>query len=227
VDGVLGLNGTVAITEAAGFDFATGQNFAFATATGGIIGGVTGVTVNGVALTEASPDVWTGTIAGLDYTFTEATATLAVSGGVVITPVQAWRDLYFPTAGNDGTGIGADNADPDSDGVANLVEYATNTSPVAANASVVVQGTNAGRLTLTFPRIDDPSLRYTVEGRDDLVTGTWSSVTPAAANNPSFGFAGSTPGVTETQSETVIDSVLLSTQPRRFLRLSVDFVPAP
>jgi len=227
VDGVLGLNGTVAITEAAGFDFATGQNFAFATATGGIIGGVTGVTVNGVALTEASPDVWTGTIAGLDYTFTEATATLAVSGGVVITPVQAWRDLYFPTAGNDGTGIGADNADPDSDGVANLVEYATNTSPVAANASVVVQGTNAGRLTLTFPRIDDPSLRYTVEGRDDLVTGTWSSVTPAAANNPSFGFAGSTPGVTETQSETVIDSVLLSTQPKRFLRLSVDFVQAP
>jgi len=227
VDGVLGLNGTVAITEAAGFDFATGQNFAFATANGGIIGGVTGVTVNGVALTEASPDVWTGAIAGLDYTFTEATATLAVSGGVVITPVQAWRDLYFPTAGNAGTGIGADNADPDSDGVANLVEYATNTSPVAANVSPVVQGTNAGRLTLTFPRIDDPTLRYTVQGRDDLATGTWSTVTPAAANNPSFGFAGSTPGVTETQSETVIDSVLLSTQPKRFLRLSVDFIQAP
>ncbi len=227
VDGVLALGGTIAITEAPGFDFASGPSYTFATATGGITGTPTGVTVNGVALTESTPDVWTGTIAGLDYTFTEATATLAVSGGVVITPIQAWRDLYFPTEGNNGTGIGADNADADFDGIANLVEYATNTSPRAANVPVVVQGTNAGRLTLTFPRIDDPTLRYTVQGRDDLATGNWSGITPAAANNPSFGFVGSTPGVTETQSETVIDSVLLSTQPKRFLRLSVDFIPAP
>ncbi len=227
VDGVLALGGTIAITEAAGFDFATGQNFAFATATGGVTGSVTGVTVNGVALTEATPDVWTASIAGLDYTFTEATATLAVSGGVVITPIQAWRDLYFPTEGNDGTGIGANNADADADGIANLVEYATHTSPRAANVSPIVQGTNAGRLTLTFPRIDDPTLRYTVQGRDDLVSGTWAAVTPAAANNPSFGFVGSTPGVTESSSETVIDTVVIASQPKRFLHLSVDFVPAP
>jgi hypothetical protein len=50
------------------------------------------------------------------------------------------------------------------------------------------------------------------------------AITPAAANNPTFGFAGTPPGVTET----VIDSVLLSTRPKRFLHLSVDIVsPTP
>jgi autotransporter-associated beta strand protein len=225
VTGAIALNGSLAITEAAGFDFVTGQNFTFATAAGGVTTGLTGVTVNGVALAEATPDVWTASIGGLDYTFTESTATLAVSGGVVITPFQAWRDTYFPGAGNDGTGIGANAADPDGDGIANLVEYATNTSPIAATPSAVVQGTNAGRLTLTFPRIDDPALTYTVEGRNDLVTGSWLPITPAAGNNPTFGFAGANPAATETVSETVIDSVLISGQPKRFLRLSIEVTP--
>ena len=225
VAGALVLNGTLAITEAAGFDFATGQSITFAT--GAITPGLTGVNVSGVALTESAPDVWTGSIAGLNCTFTEATATLAVSGGAVITPLQTWRNTYFPAAGNDGTGIGANSADPDADGIANLVEYATHTSPISANGSPVVQGTSAGRLSLTFPRIDDPALRYTVESRDDLVSGAWVAITPAAANNPSFGFTGTISGVTETVSETVIDSVLIASQPKRFLRLSVDFTQSP
>lgn len=223
-DGSLVLDGNLAINPAAGFTFASGQSFTFATGT--VVAGLDSVTVSGNTLT-GSGGVWTASFGGLDYTFTESTATLVVSGGVVITPLQSWRNTYFPGAGNDGTGIGANNADPDSDGINNLVEYATNTSPVAANASPVVVGTNAGRLTLTFPRIDDPSLRYTVEVRDDLVSGSWTSVTPAspATNNPTFGFTGTTPGVTESVSETVIDSVTIPAPGKRFLRLSVDFVP--
>jgi fibronectin-binding autotransporter adhesin len=222
-DGSLVLDGNLAINPAGGFSFASGQTFTFATGT--VVAGLDGVTISGNALSGVS-GVWTGSIGGLDYTFTESNATLVVSGGVVISPLQAWRDVYFPAAGNDGTGIGANDADPDGDGIDNLVEYATNTSPVASNASAVVAGTNAGRLTLTFPRIDDPTLRYTVEGRDDLVTGTWASITPAApaTNNPTFGFTGVTPGATETVSETVIDSVTIPAPGKRFLRLSVDFV---
>lgn len=223
VSGNLTLSGALTIDKAPGFDFVTGQNFAFATGT--IVPGLSGVTVNGVALTESAADVWTATISGLNYTFTEATATLSVSGGVTISPIQAWRNLYFPDAGNDGTGIGAPSADPDSDGIANLLEYATNTSPVAANAPAVTQGVQGGRLALTFTRIDDPTLRYTVVGRDDLVTGSWVNVTPAAGNNPTSGFVGSSPSTTETVQETVIDPVLIANQPRRFLRLQVDVQP--
>ena len=144
---------------------------------------------------------------------------------MVISPLQAWRNLYFPTAGNDGTGIGAASADADNDGIPNLLEYATNTSPVAVNPPAVTQGVQGGRLTLSFPRIDDSKLRYTVVGRDDLASGTWVTITPAAANNPTFGFTGSDPVNTETVLETVIDPVLLSSQPKRFLRLEVDLLP--
>ena len=221
-DGTLTFGGNLAINPADGFAFATGQSFTFATGT--IVAGLNEVSVAGNPLTGAS-GVWTATFGGLDYTFTEANATLVVSGGIVISPLQAWRNIHFPGAGNDGTGIGANNFDADGDGIANLVEYATNTSPVAANASVVIQGIDAGRLTLTFPRIDDPTLRYTVEARNDLVTGSWGAVVPSLANNPTFGFVGSTPGVTETVSETVIDSTLISASSKRFLRLAIDFVP--
>lgn len=224
VTGTLALQGNLAITKAAGFAFASGQNITFATAAAGITPGLAGVTVNGVALAESSPDVWSANIAGLGYTFTESTATLAVATAP-ISPLQAWRDLYFPSAGNDGTGIGAYSADPDGDGLANLVEYATHTSPVAANFSPVAAGLQSGHLTLTFPRIDDPALRYTVEGRDDLTSGSWTTLVPLAANNPTFGFAGSIADQTETLSETVIDPVALTTRPKRFLRLSIDLVP--
>lgn len=227
VTGALVWNGSIAITEADGYDFASGRNFVFATAAGDATGSLVGVTVNGVALTETSANVWTGNIGGLDYTLTVANGTLAVTGGAPVSKVQAWRDLYFPGEGNDGTGIGANNFDADGDGIANLVEYATNTSPIAGNAPVVVAGTDAGRLTLTFPRIDDPTLRYTVEGRNDLATGNWAEVVEDISGgiNPSSGFEGTNPAATETVSHTVIDSALISTASKRFLHLSISFAP--
>lgn len=214
VTGALVNNGTLAINVAEGFTFASGQSITFATATGGITTGFTGVSVTGQPLTETTPDVWTARIDGLDFTYTETTATLAVTGGVVISPVQAWRNTYFPGAGNDGTGIGALDADPDGDGLSNLLEYATGTIPTAANPSGVTTGTNAGKLTLTFNRADDPKLSYDVQGRNDLVAGTWTSV--VAVNNPSSG--GTTP-------VTVEDEVTINAQPKRFLRLQVTLAP--
>jgi autotransporter-associated beta strand protein len=159
------------------------------------------------------------------FTLSSNSTALRLVPSATSSPIQAWRDIYFPVAGNDGTGIGANNADPDADGISNLIEYATNTSPVAANASAVVLGTNAGRLTLTFPIIDDPTLVYRVEGRNDLVTGSWADITAVAPSfNPNFGFTDPTAG-TQTQSVTVIDSVVIPAPGKRFLRLSVNFTP--
>ncbi len=213
VTGALTLNGNLTITKAPGFSFVSGQNLSFASAAS-IAPGLVGVTIDGSALTETAADVWTATIAGLDYTFTETTGTLAVSGGVVVSPLQAWRDTYFPEAGNDGTGIGAPDADPDGDGLPNLLEYATGTVPTTAGASGIVLGTADGKLTLTYSRADDPALVYTVQGRNDLAAGAWTPVN--AANNPAGG--GTTP-------ITVQDDTALTAQPRRFLRLEVKLEP--
>jgi len=48
----------------------------------------------------------------------------------VLSPLQAWRQQFFGTTANSGTA--ADTADPDGDGVTNLLEYALGTAPDSA-----------------------------------------------------------------------------------------------
>ncbi len=48
-------------------------------------------------------------------------------GGTTLTPVEVWRSTFFSTHLN--TGNAADTADPDHDGIPNLVEYALGTDP--------------------------------------------------------------------------------------------------
>ncbi len=65
--------------------------------------------------------------------------------------------------------ISGAQADPDHDGIVNLLEYAFNTDPLSPQAEPWQLGKNAGGLTLTFSadswRTD---LRYTVEASDNL-----------------------------------------------------------
>ncbi len=94
-------------------------------------------------------------------------------------------------------------ADYDGDGIANLLEYALNTSPVAAGPGTVASSTDlSGHLTLSFLRAR-AELSYVVQASSDLVT--WSDL----ATNP--GNVGETVTVTDTEL----------TRPRRFLRLRV------
>lgn len=222
VTGSLQNDGALTISPAAGFVFAGGQSFDFVDATAGITAGYDSVTVGASALSQTTPGVWQGADGALNFTYTESTGVLSVEGAS-ISAIQAWRNLHFPTAGNDGTGIGAHDADPDGDGISNLLEYATNSNPVSANATSVAVSNLGGRLALNFVRISDPSLTYTVQGGNDLVT--WSTVTPFSGTNPTTGFVGGNSSVTETQNVQVVDSVLVSAQPRRFLRLQVSITP--
>jgi hypothetical protein len=65
------------------------------------------------------------------------------------------------------------------------------------------------KLTLTFDRFADPTLTYEVSAIDDLTTGNWNVIwTSTGAQNVSG-------------SVTVTDTVLTSSQPRRFLRLRI------
>ena len=123
------------------------------------------------------------------------------------TALQNWRALQFGTVAN--TGTAADTADPDGDGVSNLLEYALGTSPTsAASVSLPTAQVSGSRLQISFQRaLSD--VTYHVEASSDLSPGSWSVI----ATNPG----------TVGQKVTVTDTVDLPTTPpqSRFLRLRV------
>ncbi len=121
-----------------------------------------------------------------------------------LTPLQSWRQDNFGTSANSGDAANA--ADPDKDGQSNLLEYALGTNPNTAGALPVTVARSGAFLTLSFPRIADPSLVYMIEASDTL--GSWST----AHTYPAFGGTGTT---------TYTDTVSLTSQSRRFLRLVV------
>ncbi|MBC8011092.1 MAG: peptidylprolyl isomerase [Burkholderiales bacterium] len=137
----------------------------------------------------------------LETSFTVAVATPAT--------LSAWRQIHFATAEN--TGPAADTADPDADGIPNLLEYALALDPrVPARAGLPLVATSAGTLTLTY-RQARADLSYTVQTTPDLAApDAWTT-------------AGVTPGAPDT-NKLVTASVALA-DPRRFLRLNV--APTP
>lgn len=209
VTGNLTLDGDLNLFTAGGASLAVGQTHDFYDAAN-VTSGLDSVRVNGIAL-ASSAGVWTGSDSGLAYTFTEATGELVVSSAApVLTAIETWRQTYFGSAAN--SGPGADANDPDADGLPNLLEYATGSSPIVASGAASSLALSSGRLALTFQRIADPTLIYTVQVSTDL-TGAWTTL--AVPGNPSTGAANVAGSVT------AIDSVSASAQPRRFLRLSV------
>jgi hypothetical protein len=138
-----------------------------------------------------------------------AVVTSANLGGkdfTALTPIQSWYQLHgLPT---EGTGDGAFDADPDGDGVKNLIEYALGGFPDdAASAPRPTLNTVANHLTFSFLRAQG-DVTYTVEATGDLANpASWTAVpyTPVAV--------GETQVVTDTEDA--------STTPRRFMRLRV------
>ncbi len=210
VSGALALAGRLAVVPGAGFSFAAGRNYDLYEA-GSITLGLDAVTVNGVALSNAS-GTWSGSASGLAYTFAESTGLLSVASTSTATALEAWRQSKFGTTANSGNA--ADSFDFDGDGLANLLEYATGTNPTVANAPVVSAGRSGEKLTLTYTRIADPSLTYTVQVSSDLAGGVWTTV--SAGNNPATGTAAGE--VTVVDSETPAAGA-----PGRFLRLRVSY----
>lgn len=77
----------------------------------------------------------------------------------ITTPLESWRSQYFHTSA--GTGDAADSADPDRDGLANIVEFAFGLSPVNGSECALPAFVRDGdSLTAVF---------NTPSGREDVI----------------------------------------------------------
>lgn len=88
--------------------------------------------------------------------------------------LQSWRDLHFKKP-DGGTGAG-DHDDPDSDGLANLIEYSQGTDPSVADASLGPRGGVMGNVFRFSYRREVPALSYTVETSSDFANWPTASV---------------------------------------------------
>jgi chondroitin AC lyase len=120
------------------------------------------------------------------------------------TALEGWR--VSQGLAQNGTGTAANTADPDGDGLVNLLEYALDLDPLAASATNMSTALNAnGKLSLTFFRARPASeLTYTVQASSDLVTWTDLITNPGSFD----------------QNVTVTDAPPAGA-PRRFMRLRV------
>ena len=195
VSGNLAATGPITINVAGQANFALGS---YAIITAGSPVSASGFTLG------TFPEGFSGTLVAEGNSLV-----LQVSDPAIASALDTWRQTNFGI--NTNTGNAADAADPDADGLANLVEYATGTNPNVANVSSVTVGNTGGVLTLTYTRIADTTLTYTVECSNDLVT--WTAVN--TTNNPSTGSMNIAGQVTVTDTGAV--------NPRRFLRLKVSY----
>jgi len=108
------------------------------------------------------------------FTFVPSVANNSVSA------LQDWRMAYFGQTDN--AGIAADAADPDHDGIPNLIEYATGSYPTVTNGALLAVAVTNSHLTVSFNRAKDmPGVTIHVDAADSLFnllsggTEIWSS----------------------------------------------------
>jgi hypothetical protein len=138
-------------------------------------------------------------------------------------PVDDWRFGMFGAQANN-PAIAGDTADPDGDGLPNLVEYALGTNPNAYTplSDRPVLALQSGTLSLTYKKdvsTAKPDIQYKVQKSPHMADGTWSKVEVDAGN----GIAAGTHVCTGTQGtiETWRGSVPVGANKSIFLRLKI------
>lgn len=208
---------SITITGAAAADFTPGgTTFPLTVAPGALATFSVTATPGAVGLRTASLVFNANLPGGETRTFA-----MAVTGFTVASEIENWRfggftaeELADPALE---ASVWGDLADPDGDGVPNLLEYATASdarSPGASPATVVSDNTTpeAPKLVLTYTRVKRAAaagLLYHVEWSDTLQGGSWSALDTTEQVTAST-------ATTETVSVSVPAAV-----PSRFMRLRV------
>jgi hypothetical protein len=160
---------------------------------------------------------------GLDGIYPLRSASTTLDVAVTFAPVDpdandngmadAWEITIF---GNANVGSNPPGADPDRDGLGNLVEYALGTHPLQRQASPIVYAlTSSGAeryATLTLPKNSQAEgLQYRVEVSPDLSPESWSSDPQTAVQI-----------IVDSASQLIVrDRTAVSGSDRRFMRLRV------
>jgi len=175
-----------------------------------------------------------GTVIVTDGRLTISTGAGAMSNCLAFVELSAlepatiaeWRAVYFGTTAN--AGNAANLADPDGDGVPNLIEYAAGLIPTnaAARAWLTVNHgpyDTADRLFVDFLRNTNAhDISFFVEATTDLQANTWSCI---SSNLAGIGWAGA-PVLETPDTASRIHIRAYDTQPTvnftsRFLRVRV------
>ncbi|MGL5017017.1 MAG: MBG domain-containing protein, partial [Luteolibacter sp.] len=143
----------------------------------------------------------------------------AASGTLVIldtrTPLENWRFENFETYEN--SGDAANSADPDHDGILNLMEFALALDPELPSilpATLVIAG-NQMEYTYTRNKAALATVSFTLERTDTLAAGSWTTQDVSELAPPL-----SDDGVLQT-----VKVVLPMGGDRRFVRLKVMELP--
>jgi hypothetical protein len=133
---------------------------------------------------------------------------------LVISPRATWRQTHFGTASNSGNA--ADSADPDHDGIINILEYAFGTDPNVPNANPISPALAGDHLVVTFkrPHPAPPDISYVPEVSGDLASGVWNS-------GASYTSQTVTDNGNGTETVVVTDLAPISSTPTHFLRIRI------
>lgn len=125
-----------------------------------------------ITFTPASPGQKSATLEILSNDPDESPFTFTLSGRQA-TASDLWRQKHFGTM--EATGSAADLSDPDSDGIPNLMEFATGTPPNALNLPVGELVKNGNTLEFTYWRskaaVGEVSF---IREFSQTISGTWS-----------------------------------------------------
>jgi hypothetical protein len=168
--------------------------------------------------------------AGGAYLGTQSSSVLTITNSNVEDAYSLWKSSHFG-ADADNPDIAGDNADPDHDGIPNLLEYAIGSDPNSADTNSPVAGTMVSPgFQIQFNRNTSATgLTYTVQATPAF-PGGWSDLMTYV---PGTGWVTNAPGSTVTESApvgsppdehvqvTITDPTDTTTAPSRFFQLKV------
>jgi hypothetical protein len=146
-------------------------------------------------------------------------------GAYEYSELETWRSQNFAAAAWDPL-IGGNNADPNGNGVPNLLEYAFDGDPVGPGQpmkpfGLILRTNNASYFAINFHRqIPPAAIRYTVQASPDL--NTWQDGNSFADNGNVFSNSLTTATTNPTNRETIVRlNQTLGAATQRFLRVRV------
>ena len=115
--------------------------------------------------------------------FSNATSTVTVTGEPDSDPYMTWIDSFTPNALLPDEASKLPGADPDSDGITNLMEFVLGGSPVVSSQSILPALATVGSdLILSYQRSDESESVTTQVGQWSADLTNWNDVTPVLVN---------------------------------------------